>query len=262
MYLSFMFLYSVCIFYSICSSTSFGVNGTWVRVVFVAIFAISVDPPRLTESLRTRLNQARAGQEVITLVTIVVTTETTSLPGPSRSQLRERKGDTGVVAHFPTCATHLTFEMFLPLKGHDHGRPSPNAGRLWTSDEQTSAQISGYADGLWCCTKRKWLTVSDVTLVIRVRIVSEICAIVKSMQLQQNTEACDKMCSKSLKSLLKFRSHTTVCQSDQPWCIGVWMSMPLTETTPPCFSFTVMSSSEGKLRVTERVHTASWSSAH
>lgn len=51
-------------------------------------------------------------------------------------------------------------------------------------------------------------------------------------------------------------------QSSVPWCIGVWMSMLLTDTTPPCFSFTVMSSREGKLSVTERVHTAFWSSAH
>lgn len=143
-----MFLYSVCIFYSSCSSTSFGVDGTWVRVVFVAIFAISIDPPRLTESLRTRLNQARAGQEVVPLVTIVVTTETTSLPGPSRSQLRGGGGVTGVVAHVPTCTKQFTFEVFLPSKGHDHGRPSPNAGRLGTSGEQTSARISEYVGGL------------------------------------------------------------------------------------------------------------------
>lgn len=98
-----MFLYCVCIFHSICNSTSFGVSGTWISLVFVAIFAISVDPPRLTESLRARLNQARAGQEVVALVTIVVATETASLPRPSRSQLREREGVAGVVAHFPTC---------------------------------------------------------------------------------------------------------------------------------------------------------------
>lgn len=47
-----------------------------------------------------------------------------------------------------------------------------------------------------------------------------------------------------------------------PWCIGVWMSILLTETTPPCLSFTVMSSREGRLSVTERVQTASSSSAH
>lgn len=137
-----MFLYCVC--YSICNSTSFGVSGTWVSLVFVAIFTISVDPPRLTESLRTRLNQARAGQEVVTLVTIVVATETASLPRPSRSQLRGREGVTGVVAHFPYVhPTFFTFELFSPLKVHVHGRPSPDAGRLQTSDEQTTEQISG-----------------------------------------------------------------------------------------------------------------------
>lgn len=101
--------------------------------MFVAIFAISVDPPRLTKSPRTRLYQARARQEVVTLVTIVVTAETTSLPGPSRSQLREREGAggvSGVLVHFPTCSKYFAFEVFLPLKGRDPGRPSPNAGRL------------------------------------------------------------------------------------------------------------------------------------
>lgn len=112
MYLSFMFLYSVCIFYSSCSSTSFGVNGTWVRVVFVAIFAISIDPPRLTKSLRTRLNQARARQEVVPLVTIVVTTETTSLPGPSRSQLREGEESLVLLPMFPRALNSLHLKCF------------------------------------------------------------------------------------------------------------------------------------------------------
>lgn len=66
----------------------------------------------------------------------------------------------------------------------------------------------------------------------------------------------------SLTKTIKCRFFTFFCPTDVPWCIGVWISMPLTETIPPCFSFTVMSSSKGKLSVTERVHTASWSSAH
>lgn len=77
--------------------------------MFVAIFTISVDPPRLTKRLRTRLNQASAGQEVVTLVTIVVTTQTTSVPGPSRPQLREREREvTGVVAFF----SHVHLKCF------------------------------------------------------------------------------------------------------------------------------------------------------
>ncbi|KAG7271062.1 hypothetical protein CRUP_037961 [Coryphaenoides rupestris] len=33
-------------------------------------------------------------------------------------------------------------------------------------------------------------------------------------------------------------------------------------TRPPCFSFTLMFSRDARVSVTERVHTASWSSAH
>lgn len=56
---------------------------------------------------------------------------------------------------------------------------------------------------------------------------------------------------------IKYKSYSLVCQCGIPWCIGVWMSMLLTETAPPCFSFTVMLSRDGRLSVTERVHTAS-----
>lgn len=101
--------------------------------MFVAIFTVSVDPPRLTESLRTCLNQARTRQEVIALVTIVVTTETTSLPHPSWSQLRKRKGVGGVVAYVLTCSQRVyrwSSESFSPLKVRARVRPSPDAGRL------------------------------------------------------------------------------------------------------------------------------------
>ncbi len=57
--------------------------------MFVAGFAVSIDPPRLAEYLRTRFNQTRSRKEVITLVTIKVTTETTSSTRPLWSQLGE-----------------------------------------------------------------------------------------------------------------------------------------------------------------------------
>lgn len=77
----------VCVCFYMGVYTSFGVNGTWITLMFVGGFTVSVDHPRLAERLRTRLNQTRLGQEVITLVTIKVTTEAASLPCPSWSQL-------------------------------------------------------------------------------------------------------------------------------------------------------------------------------
>lgn len=138
--------------------TSFGVNGTWIYLMFVAIFTVSVDPPWLTESLRTRLNQARTREEVIALVTIVVTTETTSLPRPSWSQLRKREGVGGVVAYVFTCSERVyscSFELFSPWKVRARVRPSPEAGRLSTSHGQKTEQIAGCAGGLSGCTQRK-----------------------------------------------------------------------------------------------------------
>lgn len=148
MYISFLHF---CV--SISMYTSFGVYGTWIYLVFVAIFTVSVDPPWLTESLRTRLNQARTRQEVIALVTIVVTTEATSLARPSWSQLRKREGVGGVVVYVFTC--FHSFELFSPLKVRAHVRPSPDAGRLQTSHGQKTEQISGCAGGLLGCTQRK-----------------------------------------------------------------------------------------------------------
>lgn len=159
MYLSFL---RFCV--SISMYTSFGVSGTWIYLMFVAIFTVSVDPPRLTESLRSRLNQARTRQEVIALVTIVVTTETTSLPRPSWSQLRKR-GVSGVVAYVFTCSQHVyscSFESFSPLKVRAHVRPSPDAGRLYNSHGQKTEQISGCADGLLGCTQGNRLDVMSL----------------------------------------------------------------------------------------------------
>lgn len=67
--------------------TSFGVYCTWISVMLVRGFTISINPPGLSKSLRTCFDQPRTRQEVITMVSIVVPTETTSLSSPSRSQL-------------------------------------------------------------------------------------------------------------------------------------------------------------------------------
>lgn len=55
--------------------------------MFVRGFTVSINPPGLAERLRCRLYQSRTRQEVITLVTIEVATETTGLPRPLGSQL-------------------------------------------------------------------------------------------------------------------------------------------------------------------------------
>lgn len=174
-----MFLHSACIFYLSLSSTSFGVNGTRVRVVFVAIFTISVDPPRLTKSLRTRLNKARAGQEVVPLVTIVVTTQTTSLPGPSRPQLREREEVTGVVVRFPMVLQSFyiwnafTFKRTRPRPSQSKRRSSLNLRR---TDECTD---------LWIC---RWPVMMQAKTMIKcesitseIKVFSKICANVLQM---------------------------------------------------------------------------------
>lgn len=43
---------------------------------------------------------------------------------------------------------------------------------------------------------------------------------------------------------------------------GIWTSQPSMATPPPCFSFTRLLCGLGKRTVTERVQTASGSSAH
>lgn len=71
----------------VCVYTSFGVNCTWISLKFVIRFAISIDPPGLAERLRTCLNQSRTRQEVIALVAVVVTAETTGPSSPPWSEL-------------------------------------------------------------------------------------------------------------------------------------------------------------------------------
>lgn len=80
------FFWVKCVYVSIVC-TSFGVSGTWINLMFVCGFTVSVDPPGLAECLRTRLHQSRSRQEVIALVAIEVTAETTGPPRPLRSQL-------------------------------------------------------------------------------------------------------------------------------------------------------------------------------
>lgn len=67
--------------------TSFGICCTWISVMLVSGFTIAIDPPGLPKSLGTCFNQPRTRQEVITMVSIVVPTQTTCLPCPSWPQL-------------------------------------------------------------------------------------------------------------------------------------------------------------------------------
>lgn len=95
--------------------TSFGVDGTWISLMSVGRFTVSIDPPCLAESLRTRLNQTRSRQEVITLVTIKVSTETTSLSCPSGSQLWRKTGFSKHVCLSYNIWTIAEIKILFPL---------------------------------------------------------------------------------------------------------------------------------------------------
>lgn len=138
-------LWFVCINVSV--YTSFGVSDTWVSPMFVGGFAISVDPPWLAECLRNRLNQTRSGQEIVTLVTIVVTTETTSLPCPSWSQLRRWTESSAVFTCInPKLYSHLyPFNNFFTFKST---RPRPSQSRRRSSPNFTCTDD---CTDLWMC---------------------------------------------------------------------------------------------------------------
>lgn len=73
--------------YEDAEDTSFGVDSAWIRVIFVSGFTVSIYLPGLAKCLWLGFYQSRIRHEVIALVAVVVSTETTSLSCPSCCEL-------------------------------------------------------------------------------------------------------------------------------------------------------------------------------
>lgn len=133
----------MCVCVGVC--TSFRVNGTWISFKFLSGFTVSIDPPSLAKGVRTSLNQSRISQKIITLVTIVVTTQSTGPARPLWTQLW-RQTEFKIV-FFPIFSyrgywketslrytTSSTFKSTRPRPSQSRRKSSPNFTRTedWT----------------------------------------------------------------------------------------------------------------------------------
>lgn len=125
---------------TIYTCTSFGVNCTWISFMFVRGSTVSTDRPGLAKCPGTRLNQSRTRQEVITLVTIVVSTETTGLPCPPWSKLKRQNSlelfcsSSDISIFTKPHKMPLTFNSTRPRPSQSRRRLLPNFTRTedWT----------------------------------------------------------------------------------------------------------------------------------